>query len=236
MPRKKKEEPNDKENIDVEKPAPKKVKKKTYTIEEKAVILKDIFSLNHEVYSIKELEKMVPKKSNGVINSMQMKEVLDYCINENMVSCEKCGISNVYYCFPMLQKRQDKNLLLKQKNSLKVLEKEIAEVEEEYENIVNTKQQWITDNETLNKLKNEEAEIENEVQKLQTKLDACDTTAIQNNMIELKTQSNSLRDNIYSLTSFIKDKMNFHHLSDTHFLNSIEVTDPEIEILNDYEE
>ena len=221
MPRKKKEEPNDKENIDNEKPAPKKAKKKTYTVEEKAVILQNIFSLNHEVYSIKELEKMVPKKSNGVINSMQMKEILDYCINENMVSCEKCGISNVYYYFPMLQKKQDEKLLSKQKKVLEALQKDTAEAEEEYENIVNTKKQWITDNEALTKLKCEELEIENEVNRLQTRLDACDTTAIQNNMIELKNQSNSLRDNIYSLTSFIKDKMNFHHLSDTQFLPNL---------------
>lgn len=92
------------ENGDSKTPAVKKAKKRTYSLEEKSVILRDIFASSHEVYSIKELENLVPKKSNGVINLMQLKEVLDYCINESIVSREKCGISNVYYYFPMVEK------------------------------------------------------------------------------------------------------------------------------------
>ncbi|KAL6934524.1 hypothetical protein ACO0OL_003067 [Hanseniaspora opuntiae] len=217
MTRKKKaEEPNN-ENQNIEKP-PKKAKKKTYTIEEKALILQDIFSSKHEVYSIKELEKLVPKKSNGVINSMQLKEVLDYCINENMVTCEKCGISN------------------SQKMFLETLQKQTTELKNEYEDIVNTQGQWILDNENLIKKKEKESTLDNEIEQLKSLLNECDTESLQNNIRVYNDQSNIIRDNIFSLIGYIKAQVNLSYLGDNEFLSQLGIIDAEIELLNNYED
>lgn len=235
MTRKKKvEEPNT-ENQNIEKP-PKKAKKKTYTIEEKALILQDIFSSKHEVYSIKELEKLVPKKSNGVIHSMQLKEVLDYCINENMVTCEKCGISNVYYYFPMLQERQNCELLKSQKMLLETLQKQTTELKNEYEDIVNTKGQWILDNEKLIKKKEKESTLDNEIEKLKSLLNECDTESLQNKIRVYNDKSNIIRDNIFSLIGYIKAQVNLSYLGDNEFLSQLGIIDAEIELLNNYED
>lgn len=235
MARKKKvEEPNN-ENQNLEKPPPKKTKKKTYTIEEKGIILQNIFSLNHEVYSIKELEKLVPKKSNGVINSIQLKEVLDYCINENMVTCEKCGILNVYYNFPVLQERRDHELLKNQRILLETLKQQTMELNKEYEDTVNTKEQWIMDNETLIKIKEQESNLDFEIQKLEGLLNECDTDGLQNNIKVYKTNSNIIRDNIFALVGYIKTKMNLFYLGDNEFLRHLGIMDTEIELVNEYD-
>lgn len=236
MARKKKvEEPND-ENKNIEKPPPKKAKKKTYTIEEKALILQDIFNLKHEVYSIKELEKSVPKKSNGVINSMQLKEVLDFCINENMVTCEKCGISNVYYNFPMLQERQNLKLLKSQQLLLETLQNQTTELKTELEDNVNTKEKWISDNEKLIEIKEKESTLDAEIQKLKSLLNECDLDSLQNNIKIYKEKSNIIRDNIFALIGYIKGQVNLSYLGDNEFLSHLGIIDAEIELLNDYED
>lgn len=223
------------ENGDSKTPAVKKAKKRTYSLEEKSVILRDIFASSHEVYSIKELENLVPKKSNGVINLMQLKEVLDYCINESIVSREKCGISNVYYYFPMVERNTHVELFKKQQSVLNFLEIEINKLEEEYNNIMDTGKEWIFENEKLIESKNMEANLEIEIKELQNVLETCDTENMEKNLTIFKKQSNVLKDNIWALTKFIKQKMNLLHLSDTQFLNEAGIDSNEIEILNDYE-
>lgn len=236
MARKKKVEVPNNENLDIEKPQPKKAKKKTYTIEEKAVILQDILSLKHEVYSMKELEKLIPKKSNGVINSMQLKEVLDYCINENMVICEKCGISNVYYNFPMLQEKQNCELLKSQKVLLEILQKQTTELKTEYDNTVITKKKWISDNEKLIQLKETESILDADIKKLKRVFDEYDTESLQNNIKIYNMKSNIIRDNIFAMIGYIKEKVNLSYLGDNDFLSHLGIIDSELELLNNYED
>lgn len=49
------------------------------------------------MYNIKEVETIGSKKTG--ISSMQIKDILKLLIDDNLVNCEKCGISNIYWSF-----------------------------------------------------------------------------------------------------------------------------------------
>ncbi|AAS51172.2 ACL056Cp [Eremothecium gossypii ATCC 10895] len=66
--------------------------------EKKARVLK-FFQEEHSIYSIKDLEKLIPKKCAGV-SSMLVKDIVQQLIDEDgLISVEKCGNVNVYWCF-----------------------------------------------------------------------------------------------------------------------------------------
>ncbi|AMD21030.1 HEL251Cp [Eremothecium sinecaudum] len=66
--------------------------------EKKARILR-FFQENHDIYSMKDLEKIIPKKCAGV-SSMLVKDLVQQLIDEQgIISVEKCGNVNVYWCF-----------------------------------------------------------------------------------------------------------------------------------------
>lgn len=67
------------------------------SIEEKQAKLLDWFQAEHTMYNIKEIETQASKKTG--ISSMQIKDVLKMLIDEGLVSCEKCGIANIYWSF-----------------------------------------------------------------------------------------------------------------------------------------
>ena len=135
----------------------------------------------------------------------------------------------------MVEKNTHIELLRKQQNVLNFLEIEINNLEEEYNIIMDTGKEWIFENEKLIKSKNMEANLEIEIKELQNVLETCDTENMEKDLTIFKTQSNVLKDNIWALTKFIKQKMNLLHLSDTQFLNEAGIDSNEIEILNDYE-
>lgn len=49
------------------------------------------------MYNIKEIETVGSKKTG--ISSMQIKDILKLLIDDGLVNCEKCGISNIYWSF-----------------------------------------------------------------------------------------------------------------------------------------
>ncbi|ODV93708.1 hypothetical protein PACTADRAFT_18348 [Pachysolen tannophilus NRRL Y-2460] len=73
------------------------VAKRGLSLEEKKIKLLDFFKRKHEFYNIKEVENAGSKFTG--ISSMQIKEVLQNLLDENLVNCEKCGISNLYWVF-----------------------------------------------------------------------------------------------------------------------------------------
>lgn len=66
-------------------------------MEEKQAKLLEWFQAEHTMYNIKEIETQASKKTG--ISSMQIKDVLKMLIDEGLVSCEKCGIANIYWSF-----------------------------------------------------------------------------------------------------------------------------------------
>lgn len=74
-------------------------KKTTVTLAEKKARIMKFFQDEHSIYSMKDLEKLIPKRCSGV-SSMLVKELVQQLIDEDgLISVEKCGNVNVYWCF-----------------------------------------------------------------------------------------------------------------------------------------
>jgi hypothetical protein len=67
------------------------------SIEEKQTKLLKWFQDEHTMYTIKEVESIASKRTG--ISSMQIKDILKMLIDDGLVQCEKCGISNIYWSF-----------------------------------------------------------------------------------------------------------------------------------------
>ena len=102
--------------------------------EEKLQAIQDLMMESKDVYTLKELEKDVPKKKG--INSMQVKDVLQELCDCDMISFDKIGSGNFYWCFPSealnRRKVQEAKITAEiqaQEEELANLEKEIRELE-----------------------------------------------------------------------------------------------------------
>ncbi len=70
---------------------------KRVSADEKLLKVTNFFRSKPEFYSLKELEKKLPKECG--ISSMQVSDILQNAIDENLIHCEKVGTSNVYWSF-----------------------------------------------------------------------------------------------------------------------------------------
>ncbi|GAV51385.1 hypothetical protein ZYGR_0AD05680 [Zygosaccharomyces rouxii] len=73
-------------------------RKQVVTLEEKKSRILNFFQEEFSFYNMKELEKLIPKKCG--ISSMLVKDLVQQMIDEDgIVSVEKCGNINIYWCF-----------------------------------------------------------------------------------------------------------------------------------------
>lgn len=70
---------------------------KRVSTDEKLTKIIDFFKSTSTFYSIKDLEKKLPKDCG--ISSMVVPDLIKKLVDENMIRMEKCGSSNVYWCF-----------------------------------------------------------------------------------------------------------------------------------------
>jgi hypothetical protein len=72
-------------------------KKKGLSMEEKAIRVEEWFVAHPQPYLLKEITALVPK-STGVI-PQSIEEVLEILLSEDRITCDKLGISNLYWKF-----------------------------------------------------------------------------------------------------------------------------------------
>lgn len=90
-------------------------------MEEKKNRILNFLQSEYSFYSLKELEKLIPKKCAGV-SSMLVKDLVQQMIDEDGLICvEKCGNINIYWCFKnqIIQKVHDNCERLKEQIELK---------------------------------------------------------------------------------------------------------------------
>ncbi|CCE83822.1 Piso0_004411 [Millerozyma farinosa CBS 7064] len=95
--------------------------KKGVSAEEKKERVLDFFTHVHSFYTLKELEKEAAKYAK--ISPMIVKEVVQQLIDDNLVNCEKCGTTNLYWSFKYERIR-------KQEQAYQRLEKQLADLQE----------------------------------------------------------------------------------------------------------
>ncbi|CAD6625251.1 XXYS1_4_G0033860.mRNA.1.CDS.1 [Saccharomyces cerevisiae] len=91
-------------------------KRQTVSLQEKKNRILNFFQETYTFYNIKELEKSIPKKCG--ISPMIVKDLVQQMIDEDgVISVEKCGNINIYWCFKnqTLQKLYDSSELIKKK-------------------------------------------------------------------------------------------------------------------------
>ncbi|KAM0681811.1 Meiotic nuclear division protein 1 [Glugoides intestinalis] len=71
---------------------------KRVSTDEKLEKIIAFFKKTPEIYTIKDLEKKIPKECG--ISGMLVPDLIKRLCDENMLSMEKCGASNLYWCFP----------------------------------------------------------------------------------------------------------------------------------------
>lgn len=85
-------------------------KKRGLSLEEKREKVLEIFHESKDVFQLKDIEKLAPKK--GVI-SQSVKEVLQSLVDDDMVHQDKIGISNFFWAFPSEAAVQQESVLAK---------------------------------------------------------------------------------------------------------------------------
>ncbi|KAA8499187.1 Meiotic nuclear division protein 1-like [Porphyridium purpureum] len=73
-------------------------KRKALSFDEKREKMLEIFTETSEFFTLKELEKIAPKRK-GIV-SQTVKEVLQSLVDDDMVSSDKCGVQTVFWCLP----------------------------------------------------------------------------------------------------------------------------------------
>ncbi|MES1920947.1 Meiotic nuclear division protein 1, variant 3 [Bonamia ostreae] len=71
--------------------------KRGLSLEEKKTMMLDFFHKNQTVFTLKELEKSIPK--NTKIGSMSVKEVLKSLVDDSKIDSDKIGIGTYYWAF-----------------------------------------------------------------------------------------------------------------------------------------
>ncbi|KAI8340633.1 meiotic nuclear division protein 1 [Chlamydoabsidia padenii] len=82
--------------------------RKGVSAEEKRTRMLNIFHETCDVYQLKDLEKIAPKKG---ITSQSVKDVVQSLVDDDLVVTDKIGISNYYWSFPSATAQNTKNKL-----------------------------------------------------------------------------------------------------------------------------
>lgn len=72
---------------------------KRVSTDEKVERILAFFKNTSDIYTIKELEKRLPKECG--ISAMLVTDLIKKMCDEDIISMEKCGSMNFYWCFPM---------------------------------------------------------------------------------------------------------------------------------------
>ena len=70
---------------------------KRVSTDEKLSKIISFFKASKDIFSIKELEKKLQKDCG--ISSMIIPDLIKKLTDDNLISVEKCGSSNIYWCF-----------------------------------------------------------------------------------------------------------------------------------------
>lgn len=184
-------------------------KKKTTSQEEKLDLCVNFFLENIEPFSLKELEKRLPKFHHALKQPL-VKDLLVALAADSRIDTDKIGSSNQYWLFPSAaseSRKRKKNELetqIENENQKKVkLEEEITEAsegKEESDERNNYLQQ-------LEEIRKERANVATQLKRFE-ELDPELIEKIRSDVKTCKDSANRWTDNVFSLVSYCKNKFN----------------------------
>jgi hypothetical protein len=122
--------------------------------DDKLIAMQELMMESRDVWTLKDLERDCPKKKGIVQQSV--KEILQELCDSDLISTDRIGISNFFWCFPSEAYSRRKVQLTKFEAQIAEAEREIAALETEIASLASTR---IETNERL-QLNHEIAEME----------------------------------------------------------------------------
>lgn len=176
------------------------------SMDEKQSKLLAWFQSEHTMYTIKEVESIASKKTG--ISSMQIKDILKMLIDDGLVNCEKCGISNIYWSFQytgiMKLSQNYERLKTKKQGLIEGIDKSKKEIEILKEERKMDKEERAKLVETIGQLESENLQINKEIEKLVE----ISPEKLESRMKVIKEMEDSIEmmmDNMDILVNFIYD-------------------------------
>ncbi|KAK1348584.1 meiotic nuclear division protein Mnd1 [Hamiltosporidium magnivora] len=195
---------------------------KRTTQEEKRQKVLDFFKEKKEFFTLKELEKLLPK-AKGVV-SQKVKEIIQSLVDDDLIKQEKIGISHYFWCFPSDTLHTLELSLSKCENENKKMKEEISQKEKELKKMYKLRQESDIRSDMIvqwNSLKDTVLQQNKEI----NMFSECDPDLYNKNLNEIslmKESINKITDNIFTLQSYVSDKFNVERVD---FNNNFSVDD-----------
>ncbi|KAF0979903.1 hypothetical protein FDP41_001056 [Naegleria fowleri] len=189
-------------------------KKKTTSNEEKLDICVDFFLENREPFSLKELEKRLPK-FNPAIKFPLVKDLLTQLTADSRIDTDKIGSSNQYWLFPSAasesrkRKKQELQTQVDAENVKKAkLEEEIKEAEIGKED-TEERRKYLNE---LEEIRKEREEVMKQLKRYED-LDPELIEKIKSDVSVCKDAANRWTDNVFALVMYCKKNFNMDQKS-----------------------
>lgn len=179
---------------------------KRVSTDEKLAKIINFLKSSNEFYSIKELEKKLSKECG--ISPMILPDLLKKLLDDNLIKSEKCGASNVYWCFGYQSHHFYSCETEKAILAIASFEEENKKKREHLKKILSNTKRTPERDELLDKynaLKEKVAEI-NEHKKQRQDYSYDEFKRLQNEIEEMKVAANKKTDNIFVLQGFVTNK------------------------------
>lgn len=175
--------------------------------DDKLLNMQRLMMESKDVWTLKELEKECPKRG---ITAMAVKDVLQELVDNDLVSFDKIGSGNFYWCFPSDAYNKRQVAIANLSTSVSSMEAEIAEIEAQIAELEPGRE----DSEERAQLDSEVAEIQkqlSQVQLISQNYEALNPEAIRTAQrhAELALEAaNRWTDNIFTIKSWCVKKFN----------------------------
>ncbi|KAI8813481.1 meiotic nuclear division protein 1 [Cladochytrium replicatum] len=176
--------------------------------EEKRKRLADIFYETKDFFQLKELEKIAPK-TKGIVERT-VKEVLESLVVDNIVTCEKIGVSNYYWSFPSTAYQTRKRKIDELESDIRKLREKKTEVDATIQREKASREGSDNREALLEELKNAQAtnrELVDELRKYQDNDPALLVAKTKAANIA-KEAANRWTENIFAVQSYVSNNFN----------------------------
>ena len=182
-------------------------RKKGMSRAEKLNAMQNLMMKSNDIWTLKELEKECPKKIG--IQSMVVKDILQELVDCDLVSGDKIGSGNFYWCFQSEAYNRRKVEFDKITGQIKEMETEISKIEDEINELSTGRD--ITDERTI--IENEVKEFENQLSIIKQDVDKYSVYSPENlkkikrlSIVALES-ANRWTDNIFACRSYSINKL-----------------------------
>ena len=202
---------------------------KRVSASEKLSKMMQFFHCKPDFYTLKELEKRLPKECG--IPAMKLMDFLKEAIDDNLIRCEKMGTVNIYWSFPKEQYHSAVCAIERAQSGIEMYGVENAKKRKHMEKLV----EQCKESKERMEMKKIHASLKEKIaaqERMQHLSDNCSREAFEHNLAQiaaLKQQINKYTDNIFALQGFVSKRMG---LSKKDFDRSFDIS-PDMDYIDE---